>query len=65
MQQMGTSRLLPVYKSWAYHDPTFTSTAKSNIHGSEVTACIWWHQLGIVYYVHVMLKPTEVITDYC
>ena len=37
-----------------------TSTAKPNIHGSKVMLCIWWDQLGVVYYE--LLKPTETIT---
>ena len=34
--------------------------AKPNIHGSKVMLCIWWDQLGVVYYE--LLKPTETIT---
>jgi len=33
---------------------------KPNIHGFKVMLCIWWDQLGIVYYE--LLKPTETIT---
>ena len=36
-----------------------TSTAKPNIHGSEVMLCYWWDQLGVVYYE--LLKLTETI----
>ena len=36
-----------------------TSTTKPNIHGSKVMLCIWWDQLGVVYYE--LLKPTETI----
>jgi len=37
-----------------------TSTAKPKIHGSKIMLCIWWDQLGVVYYE--LLKPTETIT---
>ncbi len=36
------------------------STAKPNIHGSKIMLCIWWDQLGVVYYE--LLKPTKTIT---
>lgn len=47
-------------KSWGYPGHASTSTAKPNIHGSKVMLCIWWDQLGVVYYE--LLKPTETIT---
>jgi len=47
-------------KSWGVPGYASTSTAKSNIHGSKVMLCIWWDQLGVVYYE--LLKPTETIT---
>ena len=37
-----------------------TSTARLNIHGAKVILCIWWDQLGVVYYE--LLKPSETIT---
>ena len=37
-----------------------TSTAKPNIHGSKLMLCIWWDQLGILYYE--LLQPNETIT---
>ena len=37
-----------------------TSTVKLNIHGKTLILCIWWDQLGIVYYE--LLKPNETIT---
>ena len=37
-----------------------TSTARPNIHGAQVMVCIWWDQLGMVYYK--LLKPNETIT---
>jgi len=40
-------------------DHASTSTAKPNIHGKELM-CIWWDQLGIVYYE--LLKSNETIT---
>ena len=47
-------------KSWGVPCHASTSTAKPNIHGSKVMLCIWWDQLGVVYYE--LLKPTETIT---
>ena len=44
-------------KSWGVPSHASTSTAKPNIHGSKVMFCIWWDQLGVVYYE--LLKPTE------
>ena len=40
--------------------PTSTSITKPNIHGKELMLCIWWDQLGVVYYE--LLKPNEIIT---
>ncbi|UYV73022.1 hypothetical protein LAZ67_10001583 [Cordylochernes scorpioides] len=37
-----------------------TSTAKPNIHGKKLMLCIWWDQLGVIYYE--LLKPNETIT---
>lgn len=36
------------------------STAKPNIHGKKLMLCIWWDQLGVVYYE--LLNPSETIT---
>ena len=36
------------------------SSAKPNIHGTKLMLCIWWNQLGVVYYG--LLKPNETIT---
>ena len=48
-------------KSWGSPGHASTSTAKSNIHGKKLKLlCIWWDQLGIVYYE--LLKPNETIT---
>ena len=33
---------------------------KPNIHGKKLMLCIWWDQLGVVYYE--LLKPNETIT---
>ena len=32
----------------------------SHIHGKKLLLCIWWDQLGVVYYE--LLKPNEKIT---
>jgi len=45
-------------KSWRHAS---TSTAKQNIHGKKLMLCIWWDQLGVVYYE--LLKPNETITE--
>ncbi|UYV63935.1 hypothetical protein LAZ67_2006056 [Cordylochernes scorpioides] len=37
-----------------------TSTAKPNIHGKKLMLCIWWDQLGVIYYE--LLQPNEAIT---
>lgn len=47
-------------KSWCKPGHASTSTAKPNIHGSKLMLCIWWDQLGVVYYE--LLKPNETIT---
>jgi len=46
-------------RKWGVPGHASTSTAKQNIHGSKVMLCIWWDQLGVVYYE--LLKPTETI----
>nr|QXJ78550.1 putative DD34D transposase [Kaburagia rhusicola] len=47
-------------KSWGKPGHASTSTAKPNIHGAKVMLCIWWDQLGVIYYE--LLKPSETIT---
>ena len=47
-------------KSWGPPGHASTSTAKRNIHGKKLMLCIWWDQLGVVYYE--LLKPNETIT---
>ena len=47
-------------KSWGMPGHTSTSTARPNIYGAKVMFCIWWDQLGAVYYE--MLKSSETIT---
>ncbi|UYV60194.1 hypothetical protein LAZ67_1000361 [Cordylochernes scorpioides] len=37
-----------------------TSTAKPTIHGKKLMLCIWWDQLGVIYYE--LLQPNETIT---
>jgi len=47
-------------KSWGLPGHALTSTAKPNIYGKKLILCIWWDQLGVVYYE--LLKPNETIT---
>ena len=47
-------------KSWGSPGYASTSIAKPNIHGKKVMLCIWWDQLGVVYYE--LLKPNETVT---
>ena len=47
-------------KLWGKPGHASTSTAKSNIHGKKLMLCIWWDQLGVVYYE--LLQPNETIT---
>lgn len=47
-------------KSWGLPGHASTSTAKPNIHDSKLMLCIWWDQLGVVYYE--LLQPSETIT---
>lgn len=47
-------------KSWVKPGEPSTSTVKPNIHGKKLMLCIWWDQLGVVYYE--LLKPSETIT---
>ena len=47
-------------KSWGEPGHASTSTAKPNIHGKKLMLCIWWDQLGVLYYE--LLQPQETIT---
>lgn len=47
-------------KSWGPPGHASSSTAKPNIHGAKLMLCIWWDQLGVVYYE--LLKPNETIS---
>lgn len=47
-------------KAWVKPGQPSTSTAKPNIHGSKFMLCIWWDQIGVIYYE--LLKPNETIT---
>ena len=48
-------------KSWGMPGHASTSTVRPNIHGAKAKFCIWWVQLGVVYYE--LLKPSETITE--
>ena len=47
-------------KAWVKAGEPGPSTPKRNIHGSKVMLCIWWDQLGVVYYE--LLKTGQTIT---
>ena len=47
-------------KSWGKPGHASTSTAKTNMHGSKLMLCIWWDQVGVVYYE--LLQPNETTT---
>ena len=47
-------------KSWGKPGHASTSTAKLNIRSKKLVLCIWWDQLGVVYYE--LLQPNETIT---
>lgn len=47
-------------KSYGYPGHTSSSTARPNIHGAKLMLCIWWDQLGVIYYE--LLQPSETIT---
>lgn len=48
-------------KSWCRPGEPSKSIAKPNIHSAKLMLCIWWDQLGVVYYE--LLKPNETITS--
>ena len=47
-------------KSWGLPGHASTSQSKPNIHASKIMLCIWWDQLGVVYYE--LLSPSKTIT---
>ena len=47
-------------KSWGLSGHASKSTAKPYIHDKKLLLCIWWDQLGVVYYQ--LLKPNETIS---
>ncbi|GBP44927.1 Mariner Mos1 transposase [Eumeta japonica] len=47
-------------ESWGLPGLASTSTAKPNIHGKKLMLCIWWDEVGVVYYE--LLNPNETIT---
>lgn len=46
--------------TYGYPGHASSSTGKPNIHGEKIMLCIWWDQLGVIYYE--LLKPNETIT---
>jgi len=48
-------------KSWGLPGYTSTLMTKPNIHSSKIMLCIWWDQLGIVYYE--LLKQSQAICN--
>ena len=48
-------------KSWGMTGHASTITARPDIHGAKVMLCIWWDQLGVVYYE--LSKLSETITE--
>ena len=47
-------------KSWGLPGYASTSSSRLNIHAAKVMLCIWWDQVGVIYYK--LLKPNEPIT---
>ena len=47
-------------KSWGFPGHASISSPKQNIHGKKIMLCIWWDQLGVIYYE--LLQPGETIT---
>ncbi|UYV65845.1 hypothetical protein LAZ67_3005620 [Cordylochernes scorpioides] len=58
----GDEKWIPLRQLKAQKIPghASTSTAKPNIHGKKLMLCIWWDQLGVIYYE--LLQPNETIT---
>ncbi|UYV66927.1 SETMAR [Cordylochernes scorpioides] len=46
--------------TYGYLGCASSSTTKPNIHGGKIMLCIWWDQLGVVYYK--LLQPNKSIT---
>ena len=48
-------------KLWGLLGHASTSSARpNNIHAAKVMLCIWWDQVGVIYYE--LLKPNKTIT---
>lgn len=47
-------------KSWGLPGHASTSSARPNIPTAKVMLCIWWDQIGVIYYE--LLEPDETIT---
>ena len=57
----GSTTIIPSAENHGeFPENASASTARPNIHGAKVMLCIWWDQLGVVYYE--LLKPSETIT---
>lgn len=46
--------------TYGYPGHASSSTAVQNIHGLKLMLCIWWDQLGVIYYE--LLQPNKTIT---
>ncbi|VVC34836.1 Ribonuclease H-like domain,Transposase, type 1,Winged helix-turn-helix DNA-binding domain, partial [Cinara cedri] len=45
-------------ETYGYPGHTSSSTALQNIHGLKVMLCIWWDQLGVIYYEQLQRNET-------
>lgn len=47
-------------KSWGRPGHSSNLTPKANIHAKKLMLCIWWDQVGVIYYE--LLQPNQTIT---